>query len=110
MAKLDRLGQSLLDLPDSADGSRANGTALAVGRTAYDPSDPVCAFLFLVPSMAAEFKVAMNRAGVTKTKPGGKDKSSQHKHSAEDVSISEVDSTDVRSAVHATVRYPRPEH
>lgn len=76
VTKLDRLGRSLRDLLDIADEIRAKGAALTVGRTTYDPADPVGAMMFQVLGMAAEFEVAMNRErtreGVARAKSEGK--------------------------------------
>ncbi|WP_075844770.1 recombinase family protein [Dietzia timorensis] len=62
VTKLDRLGRSLRDLLDIADQIRREGASLTVGRTTYDPADPVGAMMFQVLGMTAEFEVAMNRA------------------------------------------------
>jgi len=88
VTKLDRLGRSLRDLLDIADEIRTKGAALTVGRTTYDPSDPVGAMLFQVLGMAAEFEVAMNRErtreGVARAKAEGKYKGRQPKLSPTD--------------------------
>lgn len=88
VSKLDRLGRSLRDLLDIADEIRAKGAALTVGRTTYDPADPVGAMLFQVLGMAAEFEVAMNRErtreGVARAKSEGKYKGRQQKLSPAD--------------------------
>lgn len=88
VTKLDRLGRSLRDLLDIADEIRAKGAALTVGRTTYDPADPVGAMLFQVLGMAAEFEVAMNRErtreGVARAKAEGKYKGRKLKLSSTD--------------------------
>lgn len=88
VAKLDRLGRSLRDLLDIAEEIRSVGATLTVGRTSYDPGDPVGAMLFQVLGMAAEFEVAMNRErtreGVARAKAEGKYKGRQPKLSAKD--------------------------
>lgn len=88
VTKLDRLGRSLRDLLDIADEIRIKGAALTVGRTTYDPADPVGAMLFQVLGMAAEFEVAMNRErtreGVARAKAEGKYKGRQYKLSPAD--------------------------
>ena len=76
VTKLDRLGRSLRDLLDIADEIRAAGAALTVGRTTYDPADPIGQMLFQVLGMVSEFEVAMNRErtreGVARAKAAGK--------------------------------------
>lgn len=88
VTKLDRLGRSLRDLLDIADEIRDKGAALTVGRTTYDPGDPIGAMLFQVLGMAAEFEVAMNRErtreGVARAKAEGKYKGRQPKLSPTD--------------------------
>lgn len=88
VTKLDRLGRSLRDLLDIADGIRAKGASLTVGRTTYDPADPIGAMMFQVLGMTAEFEVAINRErtreGVAKAKSEGKYKGRQPKLSPAD--------------------------
>ena len=88
VAKLDRLGRSLRDLLDIAEEIRTAGATLTVGRTSYDPGDPVGAMLFQVLGMAAEFEVAMNRErtreGVARAKAEGKYRGRQPKLSPTD--------------------------
>lgn len=89
VTKLDRLGRSLRDLLDIADEIRSKGASLTVGRTTYDPADPVGAMLFQVLGMAAEFEVSMNRErtreGVARAKAEGKYKGRQPKLSPAEV-------------------------
>ena len=93
VSKLDRLGRSLRDLLDIADEIRAKGAALTVGRTTYDPADPVGAMLFQLLGMAAEFEVAMNRErtreGVARAKAEGKSRGRRSK-------LSEAEATKLR--------------
>lgn len=93
VTKLDRLGRSLRDLLDIADEIRSKGAALTVGRTTYDPADPVGAMLFQVLGMAAEFEVAMNRErtreGVARAKAEGKYRGRRSK-------LSETEATKLR--------------
>ncbi|WP_412475453.1 recombinase family protein [Gordonia sp. LUNF6] len=83
VTKLDRLGRSLRDLLDIADQIRREGASLTVGRTTYDPADPVGAMMFQVLGMTAEFEVAMNRErtreGVARAKAEGKYRGRQPK-------------------------------
>lgn len=48
VSKVDWLERSLRDLLDITDDIRAKGAALTVGRTSYDPADPVGAMLIQV--------------------------------------------------------------
>ena len=88
VTKLDRLGRSLRDLLDIADQIQGVGASLTVGRSSYDPADPVGAMLFQVLGMAAEFEVAMNRErtreGVARAKAEGKYRGRQPKLSPAD--------------------------
>ena len=88
VTKLDRLGRSLRDLLDIADQIQDVGASLTVGRSTYDPADPVGAMLFQVLGMAAEFEVAMNRErtreGVARAKTEGKYRGRQPKLSPAD--------------------------
>lgn len=88
VTKLDRLGRSLRDLLDIADQIRREGASLTVGRTTYDPADPVGAMMFQVLGMTAEFEVAMNRErpreGVARAKAEGKYRGRQPKLSPTD--------------------------
>ena len=105
VTKLDRLGRSLRDLLDIADQIQGVGASLTVGRSTYDPGDPVGAMLFQVLGMAAEFEVAMNRErtreGVARAKAEGKYRGRQPK-------LSPADANRLRQ-MHATGGYTTAE-
>jgi DNA invertase Pin-like site-specific DNA recombinase len=54
--KLDRLGRSLPDLREIADGLVARGVRLAFGGSVYDPTDPMGKAFFNLVALFAEFE------------------------------------------------------
>lgn len=59
--KLDRLARSVPDARAIGDSLAERGIALAVGRTVYDPSDPMGKMFFNILATFAEFEVDLLR-------------------------------------------------
>lgn len=61
VTKLDRLARSIPDARDIADELTQRGTALMLGGSTYDPTDPVGRLLFNVLALVAEFEADLIR-------------------------------------------------
>ena len=59
--KLDRLARSVPDARSIADQLRERGVKLALGRTLYDPGDPMGKMFFNILATFAEFKADLSR-------------------------------------------------
>jgi len=59
--KLDRLARSVPDARDIADALSARGVKLALGRSVYDPGDPMGKMFFNVLATFAEFEADLIR-------------------------------------------------
>jgi DNA invertase Pin-like site-specific DNA recombinase len=59
--KPDRLARSVPDARDIGDSLAARGVALALGRTLYDPADPMGKMFFNILATFAEFEVDLLR-------------------------------------------------
>lgn len=59
--KLDRLGRSVPDLRDIADGLVARGILLSINGVIYDPTDPMGKMFFNILATFAEFEVDLLR-------------------------------------------------
>lgn len=62
VTKLDRLARSLPDARDIAVELTKKGVVLNLGRSIYDPTDPIGRLLFNVLGMVAEFEADLIRA------------------------------------------------
>lgn len=62
VTKLDRLARSIPDARAIADQLTARGARLAIGRTLYDPADPIGKMFFNVLAAFAEFESDLIRA------------------------------------------------
>ena len=62
VTKLDRLARSIPDARAIADQLTARGARLAIGRTLYDPADPIGKMFFNVLATFAEFESDLIRA------------------------------------------------
>lgn len=56
VTKLDRLARSIRDAHEIADELAAKGVVLAIGNSAYDPTDPFGKLMFNTLAMIAEFE------------------------------------------------------
>ena len=61
LPKLDRLARSVPDARAIADQLRELGVKLALGRTLYDPGDPMGKMFFNIPATFAEFEADLIR-------------------------------------------------
>jgi DNA invertase Pin-like site-specific DNA recombinase len=81
--KLDRLARSVPDARDIGDSLAARGVALALGRTLYDPADPMGKMFFNILATFAEFEVDLlrlrTREGMAIAKSKGKLRGKQPK-------------------------------
>ena len=59
--KLDRLARSVPDAREIGDSLAERGVALALGRTVYDPTDPMGKMFFNILATFAEFEVDLLR-------------------------------------------------
>ena len=59
--KLDRLARSVPDARSIADQLRERGVKLALGRTLYDPGDPMGKMFFNILATFAEFEADLSR-------------------------------------------------
>ena len=76
MPKLDRLARSVPDARAIADQLRERGVKLALGRTLYDPDDPMGKMFFNILATFAEFEAGLirmrTREGVAIARARGK--------------------------------------
>jgi DNA invertase Pin-like site-specific DNA recombinase len=81
--KPDRLARSVPDARDIGDSLAARGVALALGRTLYDPADPMGKMFFNILATFAEFEVDLlrprTREGMAIAKAKGKLRGKQPK-------------------------------
>jgi DNA invertase Pin-like site-specific DNA recombinase len=79
--KLDRLARSVPDARDIDDSLAARGVALGLGRTLYDPADPMGKRFFNILATFAEFEVVRlrTREGMAIAKSKGKLRGKQPK-------------------------------
>jgi DNA invertase Pin-like site-specific DNA recombinase len=84
--KLDRLARSVPDARAIGDSLADRGVALALGRTVYDPTDPMGKMFFNILATFAEFEVDLlrmrTREGMAIAKKNGKLRGKQPKLSA----------------------------
>jgi DNA invertase Pin-like site-specific DNA recombinase len=84
--KLDRLARSVPDARDIGDSLAARGVTLALGRTLYDPADPMGKMFFNILATFAEFEVDLlrlrTREGMAIAKSKGKLRGKQPKLTA----------------------------
>ncbi|MGY5036022.1 recombinase family protein, partial [Streptomyces sp. 900116325] len=83
VAKLDRLGRSMVDLRAIADELESKGTRLSIGGSIHDPTDPMGRFFFGQLALMAEFESdlirARTREGMAEAKKAGRLKGKQPK-------------------------------
>ena len=86
VAKLDRLARSVPDARAIADQLSAKGARLALGRTVYDPTDPMGKMFFNILATFAEFEADLirmrTREGMAVARAKGKLRGKQPKLSA----------------------------
>ena len=86
MAKLDRLARSVPDARVIADLLTAKGVKLALGKTVYDPSDPMGKMFFNILATFAEFEADLirmrTREGMAVARAKGKLRGKQPKLSS----------------------------
>ena len=86
VAKLDRLARSVPDARDIADQLSSRGVKLALGRTVYDPTDPMGKMFFNILATFAEFESDLirmrTREGMAVARAKGKLRGKQPKLSS----------------------------
>ncbi len=100
--KLDRLARSVPDARAMADQLRDRGVKLALGRTPYDPTDPVGKMFFNILATFAEFEADLirmrTREGMAIARASGKLRGKQPK-------LSDRQQREL-CRMHATAKYP----